>query len=170
MNKDHILSILITFTVGLIMGGYLYLTQFLPNFSPEALMDSVMTETFVIEGEMYGGFRGRSAPSFQLESGGSYRYLPSAPLDALPDVRTGTLPRKVWEAVERSMSETALITAAQARTGSDCASFVDGIDYRYRVQVDEAVYVLDSCTTALSPTGTVGQTLASVWEYLETVE
>ncbi len=170
MKKDHILSILITFTVGLVAGSYLYFTQFLPNFSPEAISESIMTDTLVIEGEMYGGFRTGSPPSFQLENGGVFRYLPIAPGNSVADVRTGVLPQEIWSAVERSVSETALVTAAEVRERTDCQSYVDGIDYRYSIRINEEVYMLDSCTTAFTTTGTIGQTMASVWDYLETIE
>jgi hypothetical protein len=175
MKKDHVLSILITFTVGLIMGGYLYFTQFLPNFSPAAIsetisLDMFTRDTLVIEGEKYGGFRVSTPPSFQINADGSFRFIPAAPRDSVAPVRTGMLPNELSRALERSMSQTALETASRERPREACESFVDGIDFRYQVERGDETYTLDTCGTAFSTSGDIGQALASVWEYFETLE
>ena len=57
MKRQDILSILITFTVGLLAGGYLYLTGFAPTVATLEVPSAEKLNELVIESEVYGGCR-----------------------------------------------------------------------------------------------------------------
>ena len=166
MHKNNILSILITFVVGLFAGSYLFATGFADTVARYTTPDVESVATFTVESDVYGGCRD-ACPSFQVIDDGSYRYFYTPTAGAEQVLRRGTLPFSELRQLKNALTTTALQTQSQPRQPALCNSFTDGIDIRYEVTLAGQKYTLDSCGTAVDGTGKIWQALDSIWNHLE---
>lgn len=169
LSRQDRLSILITFTVGLFAGVYLYVVGFATTFVlPEVSTDDIYTE-FVLTGEGYGACElDNTCLSFQLLENGSYRGLYDA-ADGSTVVKEGSIPR----ALRRELVN--VFTAEAMAVESDlialpCHFGEDGTNYRFEVTKEGTEYSFDTCRTALNYEGEIWTTLAKLWNYLATIE
>lgn len=169
LKKQDKLTVLSALLIGIIAGSYLYLVGYAPEFQSGQGVDTEEEATeFVVIGEMYGGMRAGIPPSFQIETDGSYRYLPFSDNPELPgDAIEGAIPRTLLRDLKVALVEDVLTESATPVTKEMCAQMVDGIDYRYIVVRDGVEYELDTCTTNFSHESEVGETLLSLWEYFD---
>jgi hypothetical protein len=169
MQKQDILSILITFVVGFFAGGYLYLTQFAVVFNPDTVTSEAIVSEFSVIGEEYGGC-GEQCPSFQVLEDGSYRYkyVPAGAFEAT--IKNGTLPLTLRREVLQGLTESTLTTQSQNIDTISCSSDGGGIDSRYRITLEGGEYILDSCGTSINEQSVTWQGLAKLWSYFETIE
>ena len=166
MHKQDLVSVLLTFTVGVIAGGYLYLIGFAPQFIPTGVPGSQAYDELTITGEQYGGCQmTRACPSFQIRADGSYRYAQGSTADERVSVREGRLPNSLRRDVLDVMRTPLLEESAEPVERDACPSYADGADARYDVSKDGERYRLDTCHTALSPDTEPGRTLAKLWNY-----
>lgn len=168
MKKQDLLSILITFAVGLFAGSYLYLTGFAQIEAEIALPDVVEASQFVVVGDAYGGCR-NTCPSFQVVNDGSYNYLytPGAGADQVK--RQGKLTYELHRKLKNALIESELIRQSRRIEPSTCNSYVDGIDVAYEITLDSKIYVIDSCGTSADGQSQLWVTLSEVWSYFETL-
>jgi len=166
MPRQDILSILITFTVGLVAGGYLYLTGFVPTVARIEVPAVVKVDEFVVVSEVYGSC-GDDCPSFQVLSDGSYRYFYSTPLSDEQILQTGDLPSGLRRDLQRTLLAQQLEAQSQETTPALCDSFSDGIDVSYVVTLNTQEYQLNTCGTAVDVDTAMWQNLDRVWGYLE---
>ncbi len=158
-----------TFLMGVLVGGYFYVTSFAPTVAnAPGLSNHQATEVkFVVSGEQYGGCqRLGSCPSFQLSSNGAYRYIPVATSSELAAVLEGTLPSRLRNELVTSIERANLGALAVSAQKDYCNSFVDGTDYVYQVRVPGVTYELDSCQTRFDTDGVLGRNLTAIWDYL----
>lgn len=168
-HQDKI-SILITFIVGLLAGGYLYLTGFATTFKlPEATTDDVYAE-FVIVGESYGACKEMgNCLSFQLLENGSYRALYG---DGGDDVTTheARIPFSLRRELKENLTSTLLTLDSKMSEVPICQFGNEGTNFRFRISRDEVNYVLDTCLTDIDYDGLPWQTLVKLWEHFANVE
>lgn len=177
MKKQDIITILSAFLVGIVAGSYLYVVGFLPQvakieeFLPGMEDTAVATmEAVAVAGEIYGGRRVGTPPSFVLMADGTYIYTAATDsADASGQVQSGQLPLLLQQEVATVLTARALAAAAVEVTPDTCAMFADGVEYRYRVTRDETEYLLDTCGTDFARESAVGMVLEKLWQYFEEV-
>lgn len=169
MKKQDIVSILITFVIGFLFGGYFYLTNFAVVVSKIETPDVEAISEFVIEATVYGGCR-NTCPSFQIQNDGSYHYLytPAAGVEKV--VRKGAVPTEMMRLLRKVMNTEMLRAQSVAIESAVCNSYTDGIDVRYKVTLDGVEYTLDSCGTAVDSDSLTWKALQGVWTYFESGE
>jgi hypothetical protein len=167
MKKNNLLSILITFVVGLFAGGYLFTTGFAETVSRYTTPDAESITAFSVVGYIYGSC-GDSCPSFQVVQDGAYRYFYAPKIGAEQVLIQGIIPFSVQRQLKQSFIIANLEKQSQVRRPVQCNSSTDGIDARYEVTIDGKKYVLDSCGTDIDGSGKIWQALNGLWGYYET--
>ncbi|NCT01657.1 hypothetical protein GW766_00150 [Candidatus Parcubacteria bacterium] len=167
VKKADQLSILITFSVGFLVGGYLYLTNFAGLVSKIKTPDVETVSEFVIVADVYGGCR-NMCPSFQIQDDGSYRYLYTPAAEAEQVIRKGTLSRELQLRLRKAVTSEALLVQSKQITPSFCNSYTDGIDVKYEITLNGVTYSVDSCGTAVEVSSSLWTTLGAVWDFYET--
>jgi hypothetical protein len=169
MKRQDIWTLLTTFVVGMIAGGYVYVTGFKPQFEQFSGQTAEVYQDLVIEGEQYGGDGLRTLPAFQVVSDATFTYVPEA-MPGEPGLPVqGTLPRALWNALSDELNGDDLFVNSQLVTVADCASAQGGIDYRYTITLDSVVYNLDTCGTNFT-NAALQETLDRLWNYFTTQE
>lgn len=169
LAKQEIVSILVTFAVGFMAGGYLYLTQFSKLVSPDDVATIEEVQVFSIVSEAYGGCR-QNCPSFQVKNDGTYRYSYVPALGADRTFLEGTLPRNLQRELGSAITSRALAPQTNLTNPDNCLSFTDGNDIRYTVTLEGRDYELDSCGTSVDFNSTAWITLAKLWNYFQTIQ
>jgi hypothetical protein len=168
MERQDVVSILITFAVGFIAGGYLYVGYFTKLYGPDAVATQEATKEFSITGEAYGSC-GDACPAFQLLKDGTYRYRYSAQIGQPAIVRDGTLPLNIQRSVKDALDEDSLQSESEPVEAVVCNSTSGGVDIRYRISFAGEMYEIDSCGTAVNDSGELWSSLNEIWGYLQTV-
>lgn len=169
MKRQDTMSILITFVVGFVAGGYLYFAHFSKILNPDSVQTAESAAEFSIIGEAYGSCT-TMCPSFQVLKDGSYRYQFTPQIGQEKIIKSGTLPLDVQRALKRALIEEDLVEQSQPVTPTDCNSRNNAVDVRYKIALEGAEYTLDSCGTAVDGDGDLWNGLAKVWNYFQTVE
>ena len=171
MKKQDTLTILSAFLVGIIAGSYLYIMGFLPQMERmEAVVPSFerIEEVLSVVGEMYGGMRAGTPPSFVLHADGTYTYRAMSSDRTVDGTEVeGELPELLLSELREVLTPRTLEQRAVEVTPETCAMFVDGVEYRYRVERDGQSYVLDTCGTDFSADSEAGLLLAKLWLAME---
>ncbi len=168
MKKSDIISILITFVVGVVAGGYLYLTGFAPIESEVAVPDGQELEQFVIVGDIYGGCR-NNCPSFRVINDGSYRFLYTPTIGGSQKTREGKLPYALFKKLRSVATASELEKQSQKMEPADCSSYSDGFDVLYEITLNGKLYVINSCGSAADGKSALWLSLQGVWDYFETI-
>jgi hypothetical protein len=165
MDAKTTFLLISTFLMGVIAGGYFYLTVFAPEYNDVLSSgDTLSASDLVIEGEMYGGCSEADAcASFRLVDGRRYEYrsFPDA------DVRKGTLERSIADPIRTAIGNADLERLSEEMSSSQCASYVDGVDYRYTVFSGGNSYVLDTCGTRFSAELSLQNVFVDAWYAME---
>jgi hypothetical protein len=169
VKRQDILSILITFVFGFLLGGYFYLTNVAGFVSEIKTPDKEAVSTFIIQAEAYGGCR-QTCPSFQVQDDGLYYYLYTPAAGAEKVVRKGSIPGELEKALHRVVTIEELQRQSTDIEPAVCNSYTDGIDVVYEITLDGIEYNLDSCGTAVEGESILWTTLQSIWSYFETGE
>ncbi len=164
-RKDR-LSIMITFLVGFMIGGYLYLTNYAGFVSKLETPTEEKVSTFVIVADVYGGCRD-TCPSFQVQHDGTYRYLYTPAAGAEQVIKKGTLPRSLQLRLQMALTDAGLQRQAAVIQPGVCNSYTDGIDVRYEITLNGKEYQLNSCGTAVEAESELWLSLAATWDQLE---
>ncbi|MBP6924724.1 MAG: hypothetical protein KBC62_04380 [Candidatus Pacebacteria bacterium] len=169
MRKQDMISILITFVVGFIAGGYLYLTHFSKLVAPDSVDTQEEQSEFQIVSQAYGQC-GDSCPSFQIANNGTYRYqyLPSE--GAEKQFKTGTIPFNITNDIKDTLDVDELVQQSQPVEPANCNSYNNGIDVSYTITYEGAEYTLDSCGTAVNGNSELWNSLAKTWNYFQTIQ
>jgi hypothetical protein len=168
LSKDDLISIIVTFVVGFLVGGYLYVGQFAKTYGPDAVATEEASREFSITGEAYGSC-GDVCPAFQLLKDGTYRYRYSPEINTPAVVREGTLPLDIQRSVKRALDKNALESESETVDAVVCNSSSNGVDIRYKISYEGVEYLIDSCGTAINETGDLWSSLNKIWGYLQTV-
>jgi hypothetical protein len=152
MRRQDIVSIIVTFVVGLLTGGYLYLFGFSQQFSLDELSESVATpdRDFTMTIEAYGGCdRSGRCPRYVVGSDGAV----TGTVPATPEAGkvTGQLDQQLWlELQDYFYPEQLDVLSEPMVSADDCASADDGVDYQVTVIRGSVTYRLDTCRSALA--------------------
>lgn len=170
MSHQDKISILITFVVGVLVGGYLYLTGFATTFKlPEVTTDKAYTE-FVIIGESYGACKQTGECfSFQLLENGKYRALFGYGSNDTV-THEASIPFSLKRALKRNLTQELLTFDSTLMSTRVCQFGNDGTNYRFRISRDEVSYVLDTCLTDINYDELPWQTLIKLWEHFAAVK
>ena len=168
LKKNDTLSILITFVVGFVAGGYLYIAHFSKLLGAVDIPTESASENFTLVGEAYGSC-GDVCPAFQLLNNGSYRYQFTPVRGEPKQILEGTLPLDIQRAVKKSLTEKTLAVQSQKITPKDCNSYQGKIDVKYTITLDGTTYLIDSCGTAVDGASDAWESLSSIWSYFESV-
>lgn len=168
MKKQDLINIIFTFFVGFFSGAYLYVAVFAPTVQQAETVIEEIGEAFVVTGEAYGGCdRVGSCPSFQIADGGEYRYI-YLPRDANSQaLREGTLPLDIQQKLRRYATAGVLTEQSVRIDPAMCESYVDGIDVRYKIEIGESSFVLDSCGTDVDAESRAWIELSGLWDYFQ---
>ena len=170
MKRQDVLILLITFLVGIITGGYLFLTGFAPQFLAHNGATDTTYSDFSFSGEVYGGCsRGDACPSFQVLMDGSFSYLPLGVVSGT-GVINGNLSKLLMQELQTKFTNVNLEIASRSIEATTCDSYLDGMDFHYQVTLKTVVYIFDTCGTDFSTTSDMGVTLEKLWSYLATLE
>lgn len=158
MRRQDLVSILITFVVGLFVGSYLYLFGFSQQFTFFGELTEQPTG-LTIFGEAYGGCeRGGLCGSFQLAADGSYASFPSVGDREARVKEEGDIPAELRRTLRDTFTDDYLFDLSEPFVPEMCATYSDGVDYRFRISIGEEQYLLDTCDTELANDATA-QTL-----------
>ena len=169
MEKDDLISIIITIIVGLVGGAYLYVAHFTRLYGNDGVDTQAEQAQFSLMGEAYGSC-GTNCPAFQVKNDGSYRYRYYTEVNQPPTVREGTLPLSEQRTLKRALDEAALSKQSETVSPGTCNSATGGIDIRYAVTYKSQQYRIDSCGTAVDSEGDIWKAFSIIWQYLQTVE
>lgn len=150
MRRQDIISILVTFVIGVFVGSYLYLFGFSQQFTffGELTKDA---NALMIFGEAYGGCeRGGLCGSFQLASDGTYASFPAVADREARMKEEGEIPADLRRALRETLTDDYLFELSKIIIPEMCETYRDGIDYRFRISIGEEQYLLDSCDTELA--------------------
>lgn len=138
-----------TFVVGVFVGAYLYMYGFSEQFDVVGDLGGTTTGLEVY-GEGYGGcVRGGVCGSFELQPDGRFTSFPPASDLAARKRSEGTVDPVTMRELEEYFTVEVLTELVRPIANSQCSSFVDGVDYRYRMILDGEEYLLDTCATEL---------------------
>lgn len=167
MNHRDKISILSTFTIGMIVGVYIYLTGFATTFKlPEVVTQNAYTE-LVVTADSYGKCEEEGTCfAFQLIGDGTYRAIfdPAGERVVVEDKIKKSLRREL--AVVLTLAD--LTRQAAYAQNEECIGMVVDNQYRFSINLGTSTYLLDTCTTAVEKNSQVWLTLSKVWTVLST--
>ncbi len=150
MHRSDIISIVVTFLVGMVVGVYLYLFGFAQQFDVLEEISDSGGEELVINGEAYGGCaRGGGCGTFQVAGDGAFTSFPPVAVGDERLRRTGRVDEVLWDELSLILTPLRLRELATEAPSGDCASFYDGIDYRFYIDRGDERFLIDTCTTLL---------------------
>lgn len=156
--------------MGAVAGAFLYINGFKPTFLPEEGVrpQEQDARTFQVVGRAYGGAQRMNFthPQFRVTQNGAYRYIPGGSDTARAPVE-GALPPALYTELRRAVMRADL--AALSGTPpqrKECRVAEGGVDYNYRVTVEEITYELDTCATALPYQHPLTAILEQTWREL----
>lgn len=165
MEKQELLSMLITFVVGFLAGMFLYINVFPTMLQQDDVGTLAEQGEFEIISQAYGGCRS-DCPAFRVAADGTFRFQFTERAGEEPMIRSGTLPRRLQREISREVTVAAIALQTSEVPPQNCASASGGIDIRYDVTLGGATYRLDSCRTDVDFTSDAWVTLGAIWEYL----
>lgn len=168
-TQDKFIFIL-TFITGLAAGMYVYVISFKPTYAPETINNvEELAEDFSVIGKQYAGDRQNDyvAPSFRITADGSFSYRPGGSTTDGLEIIEGKLPRTLINDLRSLATFDELDRLSENNPAGDCQSFVDGIDYQYRIILESEEFQLDSCDTRLGYDSDLALALEDVWNYLD---
>ena len=168
MKAQDIISILITFAIGMVAGGYLYVTGFASYLSWFQGDDSDQYAGLVIQSESYGECEMTAGcMEFQVLSNGQYRALFDTDVGGKSNVvKEGRLPRPLFRTLLTELNVEALEAAAKTLPVLECKYGMSGTNFRFAITRDTVTYRLDTCSTDIDYDGALWLSLKNLWNHL----
>lgn len=159
MTSQDRISILITFAIGMIVGGYLYLTGFAPNYKLPAVDDVNVYQNFVLTGDSYGACENiNGCLSFQLLNDGSYRAIYDS--TGAKVALDGDITRTMLRDIPNAFTEELLRVQSANNLDGSCHYGSAESNYRFTVNYNDEVFSLDTCGSQIDYNG-------ATWNYLK---
>lgn len=167
MKRDDWMLLSLIFLTGVALGMYVYVTAFKPTYAPQNLNNSEAeaSEWSLVAKRYSDGSSRNVEPSFRILSDRSYVYLPGGDSDSALAPIEGKLSSGLMADLRKYDNE--LVPYTYTPLAPDCSSLQGGYDYEYRFIVDNTVYPLDTCDTALGHRSELAVLLQKVWSELE---
>ncbi len=159
MTHQDKISIIITFVVGGLVGGYMYLVGFAPTYHlPEASTQDEYAD-LVITADSYGACElDDTCMSFQFLQDGSYRAIVAGVS------YDGSISRSLRIKLQNAMlEETLLVESAPVEDSADCHYGNEETNFKFVVTIAGNNYQLDSCRSAIKYEGIIWTTLTELW-------
>lgn len=165
METSDWLLLILTFISGAFIGMLVYVTSFKPVYVNEnPVGEEAVAGEFSVIGRSYGeGLATTVSPTFRLLGDGSYTYLPNSTSEPVE----GQVPGQLLKDLQSLSTEDRLLTHRESATKSDCQSEKDGLDFEYRVVIENTSYALDTCRTNLDYEDDLALVLAALWQYMD---
>jgi len=168
MKRQDLLNMLFTFVVGIVVGVYVFFAGFAPTTNSIGNVVEDIGDSLEITGEAYGGCdRPGTCPSFNVTDSGEYRYFFTPRGASAQVLREGTLPLDVQRQLKRTLTNPVLRQFSVPTDPIMCDSYVDGIDARYVVELNDERFEVDSCGTAVDGDSAAWESLSGLWYYFE---
>lgn len=166
MTGQDKISILITFTVGVLLGAYVYVAGFMPTYGlPDAVLQDEYSDLVIIA-DAYGSCAAEaSCLSFQLLQDGSYRALVGT--DKETQTYTGSIPRRLRLELAEVLSTSTLSTSI-SQSRQECYFGDEATNLRFIVTVHGSNYQIDSCTSDIDYSGAVWSSLYELFATIAT--
>lgn len=169
MSGQDTFMFLLTFLTGIFLGAFIYVTSFKPTYAPDDIGSAESTAgDFSVIAKAYGGVheRGYISPSFRVLSEGSYMYIQGGVSDSALEPIEGKLPSSLLRQLKVVATEDTLVIYEEEVGKSNCRSFADGVDYEYRITLEEIEYSLDTCTSNVPYDSALAIALDDVWTFI----
>jgi len=156
-----------TFITGMFAGAYLYVTSFAPDYQ-QSDVEEISEIDFKLQGQMSGGCQMSGVcPSFVLSQNRTYEYVPHYRLqEGEPDMVTGKIDTESFKALVEKVRG-ANMEILTKENSLNCDSYVDGIDYNYRLTHEGEVYELSTCGMNFK-NSELDKAFSPLWEQLAT--
>jgi hypothetical protein len=156
-----------TFITGMFSGAYLYVTAFAPDYQ-QSDVEVVSEIDFKLQGQMSGGCQMMGVcPSFVLNQNRTYEYIPWYQLqEGEPEQILGKMDSKTFRDLIDQI-EVANMEALQKKNTLTCQSYIDGIDYSYRLIYQGEEYELSTCGMNFQ-NSELASAFAPLWQQLAT--
>jgi hypothetical protein len=166
MSHQDILSILITFTVGLFAGGYLYVAGFATTFKLPDVDTKDSYSKLVIVGKNYGSCEENfSCLSFQVLENGTYRALFDNPAGGEPIVKEGNLSGALRNELDKVLTPTTLGEESMMMENPKCHFDYSTGNYRFKITRDNSDYSLDTCINDINYSGKTWTSMVKLWNF-----
>jgi hypothetical protein len=166
MKREDMISIMLTFIMGVIAGSFLYLTQFA---SIETKLSTPSQETALelnVVAEAYAGCD-PNCPSFQISQDGAYRYFRVLEEGEDPVLQEGVMPFAIMSEIKKRLTAKSLEEQSLAKPLITCEQDSKEVQIRYVITLDNETYYLDSCSGKVDFSSHLWQSLNRVWIYLK---
>ncbi len=166
MTHQDKISILITLTIGIFAGAYLYVAGFATTFKlPEISTENIYGDLVLVV-ESYGQCKeDRNCLSFQLLDDGSYRALFDNPTGGDKIVKEGSIKGGLRKELDKNFTQEALELNSKELTVSGCHFGATSTNYRIRASLKGMDYVMDSCSSTIDYSGTTWQSFVKLWNF-----
>ena len=167
MTKSDWLLFPFSFLIGILAGGFLYLTVFVPEFMENQDLDELLEDVGdgpEVTGRVYGSCSMLDECwSFRLSSNGEYEYFQTQTNESEPG--TGHLSYKL----RRELSETIAgvdLTQLSEPVDKNCSHLADGLDYTFYITHQDVRYLLDTCDSQLTANHELTQLFLEIYQHM----
>jgi len=150
-----------TFFIGLVSGGYFYVTSFAPEFAVQDSVEEVSEVSFRIQGQEIGGCQDEGVcQSFVLKDNKTYKYIQAHGLDeATPEAVNSGIARGLFTTIKEDLLNADYV-ALEREDG--CVAITDGSYYVYTIVVNGEEHELKTCNTEFGKSE-IAKTLGLLW-------
>lgn len=166
--RQDLISIAITFTIVLLVGGYLYVSSFAPLVAEQGLTGPVSAAAWEFTGEEIGACGTRCA-GVRIQGDGSYRYRFVPATSSQPVFREGVLPLSLQRSIRQETQgfiDTLFLRTSRAEV-CDAPWLASNREARYTLRYEGATYEFDSCAVQTELGITDESALLALWRYLD---
>lgn len=170
MTTQDWFMFILTFLTGIFIGFYVYVSFFKPNYTPDDLASSESSASeFSVIGKQYGGSEGPEYihPSFRLLPDASFVYVPGGTSESSLEQQSGKVSGQLVRSLRTMAMEETLEQLSNRVVKENCRLYDGGIEYLYRITLDNVEYELDTCGTDITYSDPLAVELAKLWEAVE---
>ena len=163
MTHQDKISLLITFMVGIVVGGYVYLSGFATTYKlPTVGTEDQYTE-LVITGDAFGACESNfSCLSFQLLQDGSYQAIVGN--ETATRSYKGTISSRARQDLATVLDLETLHAMSEAKANPVCHYGEEATNFKFLVSREGKNYSFDTCRSNIDYASKAWKSLATVWQ------